>query len=92
MGRTPRGDLEDLARLIRQVLTLAGLRDRTIDDETGSHQVWTLNDQVTVDWLPARTLFDEAQQGYRHPSHPLAVFDEELRAAPIRGRRHHRHR
>jgi hypothetical protein len=77
----PTGDLEDLARLVRQVLTLAGLRDRTGDDGPGGYQVWTLDGQVTVDWLPVSALFDEAQQGYRHRSHPLAVFDEDLRAA-----------
>jgi hypothetical protein len=74
------GDLEDLARLVRQVLTLAGLRDRTGDDGPGGYQVWTLDGQVTVNWLPVSELFDTAQQGYRHPLHPLAVFDEELRA------------
>jgi hypothetical protein len=77
----PPGDLEDLARQVKQVLALAGLRDRQGDEEAGGYEVWTLDDQVTVDWLPVGELFDEAQRRWRHPTHPLAVFDEELRAA-----------
>jgi len=81
MGRMPTGDLEDLARLVREVLTLAGLRDRTGDGGPGGYLVGALDDEVTVDWLPVSALFDEAQLSYRHPTHPLAVFDEDLRAA-----------
>jgi hypothetical protein len=80
MGGMLPGDLEDLARLVRQVLTLAGLADRTGNEAAGGYVVWTLDDQVTVDWMPAQVLFDEAQQRYRHPAHPLAVLDQELRA------------
>jgi hypothetical protein len=75
------GELEDAARLVREVLTLAGLRDRTGDQGPGGYRVQTLDDRVTVDWAPAEALLDEARQGYRHPWPPLPVSGEELGAA-----------
>jgi hypothetical protein len=80
MGHMATGDLEETARLVRQVLTLAGLRDRAEDDHPGGFQVWTLDGQVTVDWVPVSALFDESQSLYRHASHPLVVFEGEVRA------------
>lgn len=80
MGRMATGDPEETARLARQVLTLAGLRDRAEDDHPGGFQVSTLDGQVTVDWVSDSTLFDESQRLYRHASHPLVVFEDEVRA------------
>jgi hypothetical protein len=72
----PTGDLEEMARMAGQVLKLAGLRDRADGDglgRAGGFQVWAHDGQVVVDWMPVSELFDEAQQGYRHPAHPLAA-------------------
>jgi hypothetical protein len=81
MGRMATDDLEGIARLARQVLTMAGLRARTEDIDSGGFEVYTLDGQVTVDWLPEAALFDESQKLYRHPSHPLVTFEAEVRAA-----------
>jgi hypothetical protein len=50
------GDLEDVARLVREVLMLTGLRDRTGDRGVGGYQVRALDDRVAVDWAPAEAL------------------------------------
>lgn len=80
MSRMAPGDLENLARMVRQVLTLAGLRARTGNEGPGGFEVWTLDNRVTVDWVPVEALADEAQRRYHHPTHPLTMFDEEVRA------------
>jgi hypothetical protein len=80
MGRMATGDPEETARLARQVLALAGLRDRAEDYHPGGFQVSALDGRVTVDWAPEDTLFDESQRLYRHASHPLVVFEDEVRA------------
>jgi len=76
----PPGELEALAHLVRQVLTLAGLRDCTGKDKgLGGYTIWTLDDQVTVSWSTADPLYEEAAQiGGSHPQHPQAMLDEEL--------------
>jgi len=77
----PPGDLEDLARLVSQVLTLAGLRDCTAGLGPGGYRVYTLDGQVTVAWFTASPLYEEAAQiGGSYPQHPQAVLDEELHA------------
>ena len=41
--------------------------------------MYTLDGQVTVDWITASPLYEEAAQvGGSYPQHPQAVLDEEL--------------
>jgi hypothetical protein len=85
---TTPGDPDAIARLARQALTLAGLRNRAAtvgpggssNEDLGGYRVTTGRGEVRVDWLPADPLAEEAMSSRRHPTHPLVAFDAEVRA------------